>query len=352
MQVHQRQVHGTRQCRNPRNDSHPTHRDEGVNYATMAIKYGTLPEKATTGTLWSQVPTHRVMQASIDTHMRLYKYRQPITLKLYANNMTVVEYNTDHVKYYYKDYAHPLCMPARGKYAAIHHKANDVNEPTLKSQPAAKQVRSPSALAYQRAHRSQLSSYGNARTGTAATSIPLHQVNTASRRYCHTQGIIVKPRIIILQGVKAPHHCKRLTATCTDSTSAPTRVVRYDAVQPATTLTVQSHKTIPYTKCTTECQHKLGTYARLSTRQVKSRLSPSSLKTQPKLSLTWEVQSKPLSSLEVQHGTFMQPTKARLIDSVPDTCKKDYEAITMSFKQGWSFLSNQPMIKVMPHPDQ
>ncbi len=100
MQVHQRQVHGTRQCHDLCNDSHPTHWDEGANYTTMAIKYGTLPEMATTATLWSQAPMHRVMQALIDATTRLYKYGQPIALKLYANNTTVIEYNKDHVKYY------------------------------------------------------------------------------------------------------------------------------------------------------------------------------------------------------------------------------------------------------------
>jgi len=73
------------------------------------------------------------MQASIDTHMRLYKHGQPVALKLYTKNTTVIEYNKDYIKYYYKDHAHPLCMPARGEYAAIHQQVNDVNEPTLKS---------------------------------------------------------------------------------------------------------------------------------------------------------------------------------------------------------------------------
>ncbi len=99
----------------------------------MAIKYGMLPETATTATLRSQAPTHRVTQASINTHMQLYKYGQPIALKLYANNTTVVEYYKDYVKYYYKDYTHPLCMPARGKYVAIHHQVKHVNKPMLKS---------------------------------------------------------------------------------------------------------------------------------------------------------------------------------------------------------------------------
>ncbi len=288
----------------------------------------------------------------------------------------------------------------------------------------------------QQAHRFRLCSYGNARTGTkqrehaslahiyqqdeqciisslpdkgdqkpsvksaicqvshaaalahhihnsATTAIPLNQVNATSRWYCHTQGIVVNSRIIIPQGVKAPCHCKRLKATHTDSMSAPTRAVCYNASQPATTFTVQLHETIPYTKCMTECQHEIGTYTRLSTRHVnstfqhkeqpgiiklsqtrkansrlsptwrtQSRLSPSSPKTQPKLSLTWEVQTRPLSSPEVQCGIFKQPTKACLIDSVPATCEKNYEAITMSFKQGWLCLPNQPMIMATPSPDQ
>jgi len=119
MQVHQRQVRSTCQCHNLRNGSYPAHRNEGANHARMAIKYGTLLEMATTAKLRSQAPMHRVTQASIDTNMRLYKYGQPIALKLYANNMTVVKYNKDYIKYYYKDYAHPLCMPAREKYAAM-----------------------------------------------------------------------------------------------------------------------------------------------------------------------------------------------------------------------------------------
>ncbi len=165
--------------------------------------------------------------------------------------------------------------------------------------------------------------------------------------------------------------------------SAPTRAVRYNTVQPATMLTVQLHKTIPYTKCMTECQQKFGTYARSSTQHVnsmlqhkdwpgitkpsqtgnansrplptwriQSRLLPPSLKTQPKLLLTWEVQSKPLSSLEVQCGTSKQPMKACPIDSVPATCKKDYKAITTSFKQGQLSLPNQPTITVTPSPVQ
>ncbi len=281
------------------------------------FKYGTQPEKATTAMLWSQAPTHRVTQASIDA-TQLYKYGQPIALKLYANNMTVVEYSRDYIKYYYKDYAYPLCMPARGKYAA-NHQVNDIKEPMLESQLAAtKQVQSPTVPVCQQAHHFRQCSYGNARTGTkkrehaslahiyrqdeqastaclpdkgarkppvesaiclvghiialachihnsATTAIPLHQVNTTSRQYCHTQGIVVNSRIIIPQGVKASCHCKRLTATHTDSTSAPTRAVHYDASQPATTLTVHHQETIPYTKCTTECQHKLGTCARSST---------------------------------------------------------------------------------------
>jgi len=64
------------------------------------------------------------------------------------------------------------------------------------------------------------------------------------------------------------------------------------------------------------------------------------------------VQPKPLSSPEVQHGIFKQPMKACLLDSVPDTCKKDYKAITTSFMQGWLYLPNQPMIAVTPSPDQ
>ncbi len=69
MQVHQRQVCSTRQHSNLRNDSHPIHRNEGATYATKTIKYGPLLEKATTAMLWSQVPMHRVMQASIDATM-------------------------------------------------------------------------------------------------------------------------------------------------------------------------------------------------------------------------------------------------------------------------------------------
>jgi len=78
--------------------------------------------------LWSQEPTQRVTQAQINATKQLYKYGQPIALKLYTNNTTVIEYNKDYVKYYYKDYTHPLCMQARGKYAAIHHQVNDNNE--------------------------------------------------------------------------------------------------------------------------------------------------------------------------------------------------------------------------------
>jgi len=89
------------------------------------------------------------------------------------------------------------------------------------------------------------------------------------------------------------------------------------------------------------------------TQRMQSRLSPSSsLKSQPKPSLTWEVQTKPLSSPEVQRGTFKQPTKACLVESVPATCKKNYEAITTSFKLGWLYLPNQPTIMVTPSPDQ
>jgi len=90
----------------------------------------------------------------------------------------------------------------------------------------------------------------------------------------------------------------------------------------------------------------------LPTWGMQSRLLPPSMKTQPKPLLTWEVKTKPLSSLEVQRGIFKQPTKACPIDSVPSTCKKDNEAITMSFKQGWLFLPNQPTITVTPSSDQ
>jgi len=79
----------------------------------MAIKYGTLPETATTATLRSQAPMHRVTQALINTHMWLYKYGQPIALKLYANNTTIIEYHKDYIKYYYKDYAHPYACQQR-----------------------------------------------------------------------------------------------------------------------------------------------------------------------------------------------------------------------------------------------
>jgi len=50
---------------------------------------------------------------------------------------------------------------------------------------------------------------------------------------------------------------------------------------------------------------------------------------QPKLSLTWEVQHKPLSSLEVQCSIFKQPTEACLIDRVPDTegCQSHYNKL-------------------------
>ncbi len=93
--------------------------------------------------------------------------------------------------------------------------------------------------------------------------------------------------------------------------------------------------------------------SRLSpTPRKQSRLSPSSPKSQPKLLLMWEVQLKSLSSLEVQRGTFKQPTKACLVDSVPATCKKNYEAITTSFKLGWLYLPNQTTIMVTPSPDQ
>jgi len=83
------------------------------------------------------------------------------------------------------------------------------------------------------------------------SAMPLNQANTTSRQYCHAQGIVVKPGFIIPQGVKACHYCKRLTATFTDSKSAPTRAVCYDASMPATMLTVQHHKTIPNTKSMT-----------------------------------------------------------------------------------------------------
>ncbi len=102
------------------------------------------------------------------------------------------------------------------------------------------------------------------------SAMPLNQVNAASRWYCHTQGIVVKPWIIIPQGVKAPCYCKRLIATHTDTTSAPTRAVCYDASTPATMLTVHHYETIPNTKCTMECQHKIGTYARPSPQHINS----------------------------------------------------------------------------------
>jgi len=47
----------------------------------------------------------------------------------------------------------------------------------------------------------------------------------------------------------------------------------------------------------------------------------------------------------MQCSNFKQPTKACLINSVPGTCKKNNEALTTSFKQGWLFLPNQPMPK-------
>jgi len=126
MQIHQRQVCSICQCSNLHNDSHPTHRHEGANHVRMAIKYGTLPEKAPTAMLWSQAPMQRVTQALINATKQLYKYGQPIALTFNVNNMTIVEYHKDYIKYYYKDYAHPLCMPARGKYVAIPYQVNNV----------------------------------------------------------------------------------------------------------------------------------------------------------------------------------------------------------------------------------
>jgi len=80
--------------------------NEGAHHATLEIKYSTQLEKATTAMLWSHAPMHGAMQASIDAIMSLYKYGQPIALKLYANKTTIIKY--------YKDYTHPLCIPARG----------------------------------------------------------------------------------------------------------------------------------------------------------------------------------------------------------------------------------------------
>jgi len=50
MQVHKRQVCSICQCSNQYKDSILLHQNEGANYAAMTIKYGTLPEKASTAT--------------------------------------------------------------------------------------------------------------------------------------------------------------------------------------------------------------------------------------------------------------------------------------------------------------
>jgi len=80
---------------------------------------------------------HRVMQALLDTTMQVSKQGQPIALKLTTNKTTIIKCNKDYDKYYYKDYDHPLCMPARGKHAAIQYQVKDVKELMLVSRLAA-----------------------------------------------------------------------------------------------------------------------------------------------------------------------------------------------------------------------
>jgi len=121
------------QCSNQCKDCFLAQGNEGAHYITIAIKYGTQPEMASTAMLQSQVPMHRVMPALLDANMKLSKQGQPIAQKLNANKTTVIKSNMDYYHYYYKDYAHPLCMPARGKHVATQYQVKNIKELMLKS---------------------------------------------------------------------------------------------------------------------------------------------------------------------------------------------------------------------------